>query len=581
MVRMNQSYKVGPSKSLRVYPGDRIDLEVRGYHENSSGYGNTTQTLATMISAVASAFGGVSGGGGESGSIFSGVNEAFGAYGLGGSTDSQPAAYLNYILFDTNYKMLTMGWTRVPATPLVKHTLTLNNLNIKEAGYIFVYLSYESLSNNFVYFDDMKITHTQTNVIQYNEYYPFGMSTANSWTRENTTGNNYLYNAGTELNNTSNVYDLFFRNYDPVLGRMNQVDPMATSFAGHSPYNYSFNDPVTFNDPMGDCPTCNTAKEFYENAQREMYGEAWRDRMRSLGRVGDDDLYGGMFGRMGAGVNWGAHEEFFQQKGIINTLQQIFKNATFSSGGRNGFWIKTTGINNATAGTKLEDGTPVLAELMIRNIFVSGISLNHFNTMLNPIVQRMHEGSREFAAHPFGGGLLAFVSGGGLFGAGGLVAKAAISARAISLATDLGAQLTIGTISNGGDFLAAIQRVSVTSLALSAANPTASFTNVLKNSTLSSAFELRFTGTQNILNGGKSLGDVAVSVGISAGSYGLFQGLTSLGNSGIGYASSRGDYLLSKGFSPGSSAYKDLVYIWAGSKIMSTTGFYGGIFLGN
>lgn len=254
VVRMNQSYKVGPSKSLRVYPGDKIDLEVRGYHENSSGYGNTTQTLATMIGAVASAFGGVSGGSGESGSIFSGVNEAFGAYGLGGSTDSQPAAYLNYIIFDTNYKMLTMGWTRVPATPLVKHTLTLNNLNIKEAGYIFVYLSYESLSNNFVYFDDMKITHTRTNVIQYNEYYPFGMSTANSWTRENTTGNNFLGNGGTEFNTTSNLYDLDYRQYDPVLGRLNGIDPMATKYASLSPYNFSFNDPVTFSDPSGADP---------------------------------------------------------------------------------------------------------------------------------------------------------------------------------------------------------------------------------------------------------------------------------------------------------------------------------------
>jgi len=100
------------------------------------------------------------------------------------------------------------------------------------------------------------MTHTKSNVIQYNEYYPFGMNTANSWTRENTTGNNFLGNGGTELNTTSSVYDLHFRNYDPVLGRMNQIDPMATSFAGLSPYNYSFNDPVTYNDPLGDCPTC-------------------------------------------------------------------------------------------------------------------------------------------------------------------------------------------------------------------------------------------------------------------------------------------------------------------------------------
>ena len=85
-------------------------------------------------------------------------------------------------------------------------------------------------------------------------YNPFGMQTANSWTRENTTGNNFLANGGTELNTTSNLYDLEYRNYDPVLGRMNQVDPMASKYASLTPYNFSFNDPVTFSDPNGADP---------------------------------------------------------------------------------------------------------------------------------------------------------------------------------------------------------------------------------------------------------------------------------------------------------------------------------------
>ena len=72
------------------------------------------------------------------------------------------------------------------------------------------------------------MTHTKSNVIQYNEYYPFGQQTANSWTRENTTGNNFLGNGGTELNTTSNLYDLDYRQYDPILGRLNGIDPMAT-----------------------------------------------------------------------------------------------------------------------------------------------------------------------------------------------------------------------------------------------------------------------------------------------------------------------------------------------------------------
>jgi hypothetical protein len=59
---------------------------------------------------IAAAFGGVSGGAGESGYIYSGVNSAVGTFGAGGNKgDSNPAAYLNYILFDNDYKVMNMG----------------------------------------------------------------------------------------------------------------------------------------------------------------------------------------------------------------------------------------------------------------------------------------------------------------------------------------------------------------------------------------------------------------------------------------------------------------------------------------
>jgi RHS repeat-associated protein len=95
---------------------------------------------------------------------------------------------------------------------------------------------------------------TPTNLVQYNEYYPFGLQTANSWTRENTIGNNFLANGGTELNTTTGLMDLHYRNYDPALGRMNQVDPVASKYASQTPYNYAFNAPTVMNDPMGDDP---------------------------------------------------------------------------------------------------------------------------------------------------------------------------------------------------------------------------------------------------------------------------------------------------------------------------------------
>ncbi|HEU5146397.1 MAG TPA: hypothetical protein VFT90_06775 [Chryseosolibacter sp.] len=45
----------------------------------------------------------------------------------------------------------------------------------KEVGYVFMYVSNNSPVN--VYLDDVQITYTATRVIQYNEYYPFGLQT--------------------------------------------------------------------------------------------------------------------------------------------------------------------------------------------------------------------------------------------------------------------------------------------------------------------------------------------------------------------------------------------------------------------
>jgi len=169
----------------------------------------------------------------------------------GNQGDSQPSAYLNYILFDKDYKFLDMGWEPVPSSAdFTKQKISIPTVNVREPGYIFVYLSYEGESNNWVYFDDFQVTHTPTNVIQYNEYYPFGLQTSTSWTRENHR-NDYLYNEGSELNPNSGWYETFFRGYDPALGRFLQVDPLASVIPNYSPYAYANNNPVLLNDPWG------------------------------------------------------------------------------------------------------------------------------------------------------------------------------------------------------------------------------------------------------------------------------------------------------------------------------------------
>ncbi len=251
-LRMNNSYPVGPSKSLKVFPGDVINLEAWSYFEGSSGFGSSDLSLNALVTSVAAAFGGISGAVGESGKIFTGINAAYSASGAPvNQSDADPTAHLNYILFDKDYNFLTAGWQGVPSTAnLSKQKISFSPINIKEAGYMFVYLSYEGDGVNWVYFDDLKITHTKTNVVQYNEYYPFGLQASTSWTRDNST-NNFLYNEGSELNASSGWYDLPFRNYDPVLGRFVQIDPLAHQQHDMSPYQYAGNSPVNSNDPSG------------------------------------------------------------------------------------------------------------------------------------------------------------------------------------------------------------------------------------------------------------------------------------------------------------------------------------------
>ncbi|HEY9005059.1 MAG TPA: RHS repeat-associated core domain-containing protein [Ohtaekwangia sp.] len=110
-----------------------------------------------------------------------------------------------------------------------------------------------------VYFDDFKIEHTKSPVIASQEYYPFGL-TFNNYQRENSLKNQYLYNKGAERQDELdlNVDATKYRVYDPATDRWWQMDPKADQgdLVDWTPYNYSFNNPIRYNDPDGDCPTC-------------------------------------------------------------------------------------------------------------------------------------------------------------------------------------------------------------------------------------------------------------------------------------------------------------------------------------
>ncbi|GGZ39239.1 hypothetical protein GCM10007049_35750 [Echinicola pacifica] len=107
-----------------------------------------------------------------------------------------------------------------------------------------------------MFFDDFKVSHENSLIVQKDDYYPFGMS-FNSYSRLGSVGQKYLYN-GKERQELTGWDDFGARMYDPAIGRWGVVDPLADhpNQVDKSPYAYAWNNPVNLTDPDGRCPFC-------------------------------------------------------------------------------------------------------------------------------------------------------------------------------------------------------------------------------------------------------------------------------------------------------------------------------------
>ena len=118
----------------------------------------------------------------------------------------------------------------------------------------------------------------ETEILQQNHYYPFGMNMEGAWSAES---NKYQYN-GKELNTDFGLdwNDYGARWYDAGLGSFTTIDPLGEVMSSVSSYSYSFNNPFSFNDPTGMIPqfsngVVNTSSTFsrwqngYEEKRKE------------------------------------------------------------------------------------------------------------------------------------------------------------------------------------------------------------------------------------------------------------------------------------------------------------------------
>lgn len=125
---------------------------------------------------------------------------------------------------------------------------------VKEnSGFLYQYAIQDNLANTRLLISDLngdgQIVESDGEILQKNDYYPFGMIHKGS---TNSADNKYLFN-NKELNSEFGLelYDYQARWYDPALARWTSVDPLAEKFTSWSAFSYVMNSPLRYNDLDG------------------------------------------------------------------------------------------------------------------------------------------------------------------------------------------------------------------------------------------------------------------------------------------------------------------------------------------
>lgn len=258
--------KTGLGITLKVMAGDKISIFGKSVWHNTStqvSYVPISSTLLDFFGAIAGSAAVTTTSHGSvtassltnNNSIASAVTSLLNSTPAPtGNTNLAPKASISWILFDDQFKPVSIGTNPTTTTSDLVYTHNFSlDIPLIKSGYLYVYCGNES--NIDVFFDNLQVVLRHGPIVEENHYYPTGLlmagisdkafgKTANQYKYQSKEMQNQEWDDGTGLE----LYNFEARMYDAQLGLWHSQDP-AGQFA--SPYLGMGNSWVNGKDPKG------------------------------------------------------------------------------------------------------------------------------------------------------------------------------------------------------------------------------------------------------------------------------------------------------------------------------------------